>query len=171
MDFFEVIETRRSMRAYTPAPIEPEKLQRLLEAINRAPSAGNLQAYEVFLVTRPADREALMRAAYDQAFVAQAPVVLVFCTHAALSEVKYESRGADLYCLQDADIACTFAMLAATALGLASVWVGAFDEQAAWRAIGAPQGQRPVAMLPVGYPGKEPKPRPRRSLESLIHTL
>ncbi len=170
MDFFELIKTRCSMRAFTPQAVEDEKLQRILESINLAPSAGNLQAYEVYLVTRPEERTALMHAAWDQAFVAQAPVVLVFCTHAARS-AKYGARGADLYCLQDATIACTYAMLAATALGLGSVWVGAFDDDAVWRALGSPQGQRPVAMLPIGYPAQEPKYRQRRALKDLIHRL
>jgi len=170
MDFFDLIKTRCSMRVFTSQPIEDDKLQRILESINLAPSAGNLQAYEVYLINRPEDRATLMQAAWDQAFVGQAPVVLVFCTNPARS-AKYGARGADLYCLQDATIACTYAMLAATALGLGSVWVGAFDDEAVWRALGSPHGQRPVAMLPIGYPGREPKYRPRRSLKDLIHRL
>lgn len=170
MDFFDLIKTRCSMRVFTPEPLEEEKLQRILESINLAPSAGNLQAYEVYLVIRSEDRAALMRAAWDQAFVAQAPVVLVFCTNPGRS-AKYGARGAELYCLQDATIACTYAMLAAQALGLGSVWVGAFDDDAVWRVIGSPQGQRPVAMLPIGYPGCEPRYRSRRALTDLIHRL
>ncbi len=164
MDFFELVKTRCSMRVFAPTPLEDDKVQRILQSINLAPSAGNLQAYEVYLVTRPEDRAALMQAAWDQAFVAQAPLVLVFCTNAARSAVKYRQRGADLYCLQDATIACTYAMLAAAGLGLGSVWVGAFDEEAVWRAIGSPEGHRPVAVLPIGYPGRAPRYRPRPDL-------
>lgn len=171
MDFFDLIKTRCSMRAFSSRPVEDEKLQRILQSLNLAPSAGNLQAYEVYLATRPEERAALMRASRDQAFVGQAPVVLVFCTNAERSAVKYRERGADLYCLQDATIACTYAMLAAEVLGLSSVWVGAFDDEAAWQAIGSPQGQRPVAILPIGYPGREPKYRPRRALDDLVHRL
>ena len=50
MDFFEIIKNRRSMRKYADTPIEEEKVLQIFEAINRAPSAGNLQAYEVFVV-------------------------------------------------------------------------------------------------------------------------
>lgn len=171
MDFFDVIKIRCSMRAFQAKPVEEEKLQHILQSVNLAPSAGNLQAYEVYLVTRPEDRVALMRASWDQAFVAQAPVVLVFCTNPARSAVKYGPRGIELYCLQDATIACTYAMLAAQALGLATVWVGAFDDDAAWRAIGSPQGQRPVAILPIGYAGREPKYRSRRPLDDLVHRV
>jgi nitroreductase len=76
-----------------------------------------------------------------------------------------------LYCIQDATIACTYAMLAATALGLASVWVGAFDEQAVHKIICAEPGHRPIAMLPIGYPNESPRFRRRRALEDIVHRL
>jgi nitroreductase len=60
-------------------------------------------------------------------------------------------------------------MLAATALGLSTVWVGAFDEEKARRAIGAPEAYRPVAMLPVGYPAEAARTSTRRSLNDLVH--
>lgn len=169
MDFFDVVKERHSIRAYTTQPIEPGKLQQILEAANRAPSAGNLQAYEVYTVFDAKHKTALVEAAYDQEFLAQAPIVLVFCTHAARSADRYGKRGIDLYCVQDATIACTFAMLAAAALGLSTVWVGAFDEDEVRRVISAPHTQRPVAMLPVGYAAESPRIRPRRSLKDLVH--
>ena len=103
--------------------------------------------------------------------MAQAPVVLVFCAHAARSAGKYGQRGADLYCIQDATIACTFAMLSATALELSTVWVGAFDEGKVSRIINAPQAHRPVAMLPIGYAAEEPRIKGRRSLSDLVHRV
>jgi nitroreductase len=170
MEFFDVLKERHSVRAYTGQRIEPEKLQQILEAINRAPSAGNLQAYEVYLVCDEKRKKTLLtRAAHGNELLAQAAIVLVFCTHAARSAERYGRRGVDLYCLQDAAIACTYAMLAATALGLATVWVGAFDEEKARRAIEAPEAHRPVAMLPVGYPAETPGSRSRRSLDDLVH--
>ena len=171
MDFIEVINERQSIRAYKNQPVTPEKLQQILEAINRAPSAGNLQAYEVYVVCDAKHKTALAKAAYDQEFLTQAPLILVFCAHAARSADKYGKRGINLYCVQDATIACTFAMLAATALGLSTVWVGAIDEDAIRRVISAPQDQRPVAMLPVGYPAESPRRKPRRMLKDLIHVV
>jgi len=169
MEFFEVINTRHSIRAYHPTPIEAEKLEQILGAINRAPSAGNRQAYEVYLVEDAPRKAALVQASGGQEFLAQAPVVLVFCTHAALNRERYGERGENLYALQDATIACTFAMLAATALGLSSVWVGAFDERTVHEIIQAPADERPVAMLPIGYAAGEPRLRDRRPLDNLIH--
>ena len=169
MDFFDVVKERHSIRAYQPQAVEPEKLQELLQAISRAPSAGNLQAYEVYLVTDAERKSALWRSAQNQEFLMQAPLVLVFCAHAARSMGRYGTRGVELYCVQDATIACTFAMLAVTALGLSTVWVGAFDETAVREIIGAPQERRPVAMLPIGYAAEPPRNRPRRKLDDLVH--
>lgn len=169
MDFFEVVNARHSIRAFTVRQIEPKKLQAILEAANRAPSAGNLQAYEIYAVTNRAVLRALARAALDQEFIAEAPLALVFCAHPARSAKKYRQRGESLYCIQDATIACAYAQLAVSALGLASVWVGAFDDDAVRRAIGVDVTLRPIAILPIGYAGEEPEVTSRRSLESLVH--
>jgi nitroreductase len=171
MDFFNVVKERHSVRVYHARRIEPKKLQQILKAIKSAPSAGNLQAYEVYLVRDARHKTALARAAHDQEFLAQPPVVLVFCAHAALSVGKYGERGTDLYCVQDATIACSFAMLAAAALGLSTVWVGSFEEDEVRRVIGAPTTQRPVAIMPIGYAAETPRIRSRRRLNELIHSV
>jgi nitroreductase len=62
-------------------------------------------------------------------------------------------------------------MLAATALGLSTVWVGAFDEDEVRYLVNAPQAHRPVAMLPIGYAAESPQIRPRRGLNDLIHRV
>ncbi len=171
MEFFDVLAARHSIRAYGPEAVEPEKLKKILEAIRGAPSAGNMQAFEVYRVCDPMTREALVKASGEQEFLRQAPVSLVFCAHAALSAGRYEERGTDLYCIQDATIACTFAMLAAAALGLSTVWVGAFDEDEVRQAIHAPQAHRPIAILPIGYGAETPRIRPRRDLADLLHDV
>jgi nitroreductase len=171
MDFFDVVKTRQSIRAYQDTPIEPEKLQQILDTISRAPSAGNLQGYEVYLVTNRDVLQALARSTNEQDFITQAPLALVFCAHPARSAKKYEQRGTTLYCVQDATIACAYAQLAVTALGLASVWVGAFDEEAVRAAIGVGHDLRPVAFLPIGYAAEAPEHRSRRALVELIHRI
>jgi nitroreductase len=171
MEFFDVLRVRHSIRAFTAQPIKPAKQRAILEAANRAPSAGNLQSYEVFAVSNQAVLRALARAALDQEFIAQAPLAFVFCAHPARSARRYGQRGASLYCIQDATIACTYAQLAATALSLASVWVGAFDEGAVRAAIGANKDLLPVVILPIGYAAEEPAETPRRSLENLVRQI
>jgi len=171
MNFFTVIKKRRSIRDYKDRPLKEKTLQRILEAINQAPSAGNLQAYEVYLVTDEDRKAKLVKASGDQKFIARVPVVLIFCSHPARAAERYKERGIHLYAVQDASIACTFAMLAACALGLGTVWIGAFNEDQVWRIIGSPDGQIPVAMLPIGYPEKKTYVRKRRPIEELVHRI
>ena len=171
MDFFQVIDKRHSMRKYTDAQVEEEKLQQILSTTNQAPSAGNLQGFEIYVVRKAEQRQALVLAAGGQQFIAEAPVTLVFCANPARSAVWYKKRGVKLYSVQDATIACTFAMLTASALSLASVWVGAFDEDSVRSALGIPPELVPVAMLPVGYAAKEPRITPRRELSDIVHEV
>lgn len=171
MEFMQVVEKRQSIRLFSAAPVEAEKEQLLLETINRAPSAGNLQGYEVYVVRDAAVQRALVDATDGQNALAAAPLVLIFCAHGARSVQKYGDRGAELYCVQDATIACTFAVLAATNLGLASVWIGSFNEAEVQAIIGAPDGVRPVAMLPIGYAAETPDRRSRRALDDLVHRI
>ena len=168
MKFFEVVGARHSIRAFAATPVEPEKLRRILESANHAPSAGNLQAYEIYAVTGRAPLSALARAALDQEFVAQAPLALVFCARPARSARRYGRRGASLYSIQDATIACAYAQLAATALGLSSVWVGAFEDDPVRQAIRVGEETLPVAILPIGYAGEEPEETTRRPLADLV---
>jgi nitroreductase len=167
-DFFETVRARRSVRAYQSRPVEPAQLEAILDAANRAPSAGNLQGYEIHVVRDAAARRALARACLDQLFVAQAPVALVFCADPARSGAKYGRRGEELYCVQDATIAAAYAQLAAAALGLGTCWVGAFDETQVARVLRLRAGLRPVAILPVGWPAETPAPTPRRALSDLV---
>lgn len=169
MEFTEVIKNRHSIRTFTDQPVEAEKLEQILETANLAPSAGNLQAYEIYVVTDAKKRDGLSCAALAQEYIAVAPVALVFCTHPELTEGRYTERGTRLYTVQDATIACSFAMLAATDLGLGSVWVGTFDEKVVRMIIGAPERQVPVVILAIGYAGEFPEQHPRRPLDELAH--
>lgn len=171
MDFFTLIRERRSIRAFTQKPVPQDLLRQILESANAAPSAGNLQAYEIYVVRKTEHRKKLAEAALWQDFIAAAPVVLVFCAHPERNQARYGERGQRLYAVQDATIACTFAMLAATALGLATVWVGAFRDDQVRLVIGAPSRLQPVAILPVGYAAESPQRTPRRSLNSLVHEV
>jgi nitroreductase len=171
MEFFELVRARHSIRSFVERPVEPEKLQAILEAASRAPSAGNLQGYEIYAIRSCATINLLARAAAGQEFLARAPLALVFCAHPERSAAKYGQRGAALYCIQDATIACAYAQLAATALGLGSVWVGAFDDAAVRRALGACKELLPVAILPIGYAGERPEKTTRRPLGELVHEV
>jgi len=168
MDFFETVHARQSVRAYQAKPVEPKQLEAILSAANQSPSAGNLQGYEVLVVRDAATIRSLAKAALSQMFIAQAPIVLVFCADPARSGAKYGARGEQLYCVQDATVAAAYAQLAATALGLATCWIGAFDEKDVARVLELRAGLRPIAMLPVGWPAETPPRTPRRALSDLV---
>jgi len=169
MDLVEAIRARRSIRAYQERTIEEDLLTTILSCANAAPSAGNLQPFEIVVVRDKKRRLALSQAALGQSFLAQAPVVLVFLEDPARSAARYGDRGADLYCTQDAAIACAYAQLAATHLGLGTCWVGAFRTDEVRRTVGAPSSLHPTAMLCVGHAAEQPPPTGRRPLDDLVH--
>ena len=168
VDFFDLVQARRSVRAFSKTPVEHEKLERILAVARLAPSAGDLQSYRIVVIADPATKAALAAAASGQTFVAEAPVVLVFCADAKRSESRYGRRGASLFCVQDATIAACYAQLAAGAQGLASCWVGAFDETGVAAALGAPPELRPVAIMPIGRAAEEPERPHRRPIDELV---
>lgn len=167
MDFFQTVHARQSVRAYQPKPVAPEQLEAILSAANRAPSAGNLQAYEIVVVRDAGTIQQLAKTCFNQGFVAQAPVALVFCADPARSAAKYGPAGESLYCVQDATVATAYAELAAAALGLSACWVGAFAEKDIAALLKLRAGLRPVALLPIGWPAEQPPRMPRRALTDL----
>lgn len=171
MNVLEAINARQSIRAYQERPVEPEKLEAILAAANQAASAGNLQAYHIYVVRDDTRKQKLVAAAAGQGFLATAPAVLVFATEPARSAAKYGPRGEQLYCMQDAGAAVCNAMLAAVELGLGSCWVGAVDAAAAGSAVGLPDGQHAAVILPVGYPAEQPPRTGRRELKDLVTGL
>ncbi|HWR54292.1 MAG TPA: nitroreductase family protein [Bryobacteraceae bacterium] len=171
MEYFELIQTRHSTRAFDGRDVEEEKLRCVLEAASRAPSAGNMQAYDIYIVRDVRKRSALARAAGAQGFILTAPISLVFVASPERNCEDYGERGRSLYAIQDATIACTFAMLAAVNVGLATVWTGSFDPDQVRTLLGAPAEATPVSILPLGYANAAPEIRDRRPLEETIHIL
>jgi nitroreductase len=138
--------------------------------VSRAPSAGNLQAYCICVVRSARLRKALSLAAGGQEFLSQAPIDLVFLADPERSSATYGDRGASLYAVQDATIAATFAVLAATHEGLASAWVGAFDESTV-QSICGERELRPIAIVPIGHAAEKPDATSRRDLEEIVTEL
>ena len=172
MELFDAIRRRRSIRKFQPTRVHAELLTQILEAANLAPSAGNLQAYRMFVVDTPEKRRLLVQATGNQACVAEAPVVLLFCADPARSAVVWGAKGEQLLCVQDATIACAYAQLAATALGLASVWIGAsLEAEAVKEALQLEERLWPVVLLPIGYAAETPPSRSRRPLKELVRAI
>lgn len=169
MDFFEAVEKRRSVREFKEKEVEEEKLQKILETVNLAPSAGDLQAYEVVVIKSAEKRKELAEAAFNQLKNSKTePISLVFFANPERSAQRYGERGEKLYAVQDATIAAAYSQLAATALGLGSVWIGAFDPEAVKKVCKASEGLEPVAIIQIGYPAEKPERAPRRELKDLV---
>lgn len=168
-DFFETVRHRHSVRRYREdAPVSREGLHAILETACAAPSAGDLQAYHIYVISEAEQRDALARASRNQDFVREAPVCLVFCADSERSASEFGERGAQLYAIQDATIAATYAQLAVVAAGMASTWVGEFDHAALASLLAMPESHLPVAMLSIGYADELPEPTPRRRLDELV---
>ncbi len=171
-DFFETVRHRHSVRSYQKdLPVEKEKLHAILETACSAPSAGDLQAYKIIVVNNPEKRQSLAAAAQDQSFIAEAPVCLVFCSEPTRSEEKYGARGRELYAIQDTTIAAAYAQLAIVAAGMASTWVGFFDEIKVRDVIELEATLIPIAILALGYPAELPDPTTRRRLDDIVSYL
>jgi nitroreductase len=169
LDVFEAIKGRRSVRAFTNQPVSDREVMKLIDAARWAPSAGNIQPWE-FIVVRDAEiKRGLSAAALDQTFIEEAPVVIVVCANQTMSSRGYGSRGVNLYCLQDTAAATQNMLLTAYALGLATCWVGAFQEEEARKVLNIPSSVRPVAIIPVGHPTEKPMAPSRRPLSEIVH--
>lgn len=168
MEFIELIEKRRSIRKFSGKPVEKEKLDILLSIINQAPSAGNMQAYKIYVIANNEIRKKLWEFKPNQTFLIESTFILVFCQDKEQNRERFGSRGENLYSLLDAAIACTYAHLASVELGLGSVWVGAFDENIVKDCLNLPENLIPVALLPLGYPLETPEPKLRRNIDDMV---
>ncbi len=150
-----LFKKRKSFRSFRDRAVEPAKMDEILEAANSAPSAGNLKARKIIVVREKEIREKISEAAFGQTSIIEAPVVLVFVALPKVSAKKYSSRGENLYAVQDATLAASFAWLEAVDLGLSGCWVGGFEENEVKDIIKLKTGEKPVALLPIGYGKKK----------------
>lgn len=160
MDVLHAIASRRSVRSYDSRPVEPENLERVLEAGRQAPSASNQQPWRIVVVTDPQTRQGLAHAARDQKFVGEAPVVLVGC---AIKSDRVMTCGQHCYPI-DLAICMTTMSLAAVSQGLATCWIGAFFEDKVKEVLGIPPEVRVVELMPLGYPAEHPAARERKPM-------
>lgn len=165
MNVPEAIMARRSVRRYKAKAVDDATVARLLELARWAPTAGRTEGWHFIIVRK--DKEKIF-AAYDRPWTRTAPVLIVVCADLAEYEQGYGARGRDLYSIQDAAAAIENLMLAATDVGLATCWVGAFDEAALSKNLNLPKHVRPVAIVPLGWPDEAPVPK-RKPLDASIH--
>ena len=166
-DFIYLVSSRHSVRAFKEVPVQKDKINAIVDASTIGPSAGNLQSYQIFVVSKKVEKEKLVEAAHGQGYIAEAPIAMVFCADPKRCGIEYGLRGEKLFCVQDATIACTYAQIAAHSMGLSSVWIGSFDEDKVSDILKL-DNMRPIAILPIGFPDETPESTTRRSREEMI---
>ena len=164
MNVAEAISARRSIRVFRKKNIEEDKLRRVLEAARLSPSARNMQERKFIVVREKKTRLALMKAARNQSFVGQAPVVIAAC--GTITDYVM-SCGQRCYPI-DVAIAVDHMTLQAVEEGLGTCWVCAFAEEEVKAVLNVPERVRVVTLLPIGYPAESPAPRARNPLDDMI---
>ncbi len=162
----DIIDSRKSIRSFKPDPIEEEKLNYILNAFRKAPSAKNLQPWKLILVKDDKKKNDLAIACKSQTFIAEAPVIIVACAN---EDEAYSTMGGYMSSFAvDTALALEHLILAATEQGLGTCWIGAFKEKLVKDLLHIPENIRVVALTPVGYPAKEGITRRRKPLSKIV---
>ncbi len=167
-DLFRIFSTRRSTRRFDKTKVEDWMVDKILAAADTAPTAGNFQGFKVFYIKNKKTKEALVEAANNQPYV-NAPVVLVFCMDPLRVKMDFPPEILDKFSLQDATLAAAYSQLAASGMGLSSIWIGMIDEEKVKSILGT--DLRPSSILCIGYPEKRKPPKSRRKLKELIQVV
>ena len=164
MDLYEAIRSRYSVRKYQDKPVEQDKLDRILEAARLAPSGSNRQPWK-FVVVRDAEtRKRMAEACNGQAFVGQAPVVIAALGLMPERTMSCGVPGDPV----DVAIALEHIALAATAEGLGTCWIGAFNQDKVRSVLGVPPEVKVIEVMALGYPADEPRPKNRKAIEEIV---
>lgn len=171
MDFADVLRKRRSVRHFnSKLDVSDADVRALLDAAVSAPTAGNIQPWR-FTVVRSLDARERLAKALAQRWATAAPVVIVVSVDPRPCAARYGDRGEYLYAIQDTAAAVENILLTAVDRGLASCWIGAFDEDAVRQAVGLISPITPVAILPVGYSAESAGRPARRPLDEVTTWL
>ena len=175
MEALEAIKTRRSIRKYKPDPIDDETLGKVMEAARWAPSWANTQCWRFIVVRDSRIKEQLAETISEKnaaiPAILSAPLAIAMC--AKLGRAGY--YGGDKLATDKGDwfmfdvaLATQNLLLAAHALGLGTVVIGAFHARKAAGLLEVPEGFCVVALIPLGYPDQEPVLRPRKELSEIV---
>ncbi len=174
--FLELVQQRQSDRKYTARPVEPEKLQRCLEAARLAPSASNSQPWTFVVVNAPSLVKKVGRAAMGplmsfNKFVSQAPVIVAIVMEKPKLITEVGGRIKDKeYPLMDVGIAAEHFCLQAADEGLGSCMLGWFDEKKVKELLHVPEGKNVPLLITLGYTPENYKHRKkiRKKYEQVV---
>jgi nitroreductase len=162
----EAIRTRRSIRRYADRDVERDLIIQVLDAARHAPSASNIQPWKFVVIRDLKTREKLSTVHKHSAFLKGAPVVIVVLGNESLSEHHFPV---------DCAAAIENLLLAAHGLGLGCCWVAVYSTRSTEREdivrsiLAIRKEYRVVAMVGIGYPAEQPKPRKMKELEEIVH--
>lgn len=171
--FDQIIEARRSIRAYSQQPVEEEKLRAVLEAGRKAPSACNAQPWRYVVVSEPSLRERLLKEGLGgmvvpNAWAKSAPVIIVACSDLKLFTHTLAERVQGVhYHLIDMGISLEHIALKAAELDLGTCYIGWFGGKAIHTLLKLPASWKVECLLTLGYPEKMPEPAPRKQLREI----
>ena len=162
----------KSVRVFEDREIAPKEKQAVFQAAMAAPTAGNQQLYTILDITDPAIKEKLVETCDHQPFIAQAKMVLIFCTDVRRWVDIFEEAGARprkpgpgdlLLACSDACIAAQNAVVAAQSMGIGACYIGDVMEnrETQCELLGLPEYVFPVAMVVFGYPTQQQVERPK----------
>ncbi len=167
MEFYEVINKRRSIRAYKKDPVEDSKLSRILNAARLAPTAANRQPYSL-IVVKDEETKLKLKDAYSQEWFFTAPVIVCAC---ALPDDAWKRNDGKGYVDVDVAIAMDHLILAASAEGLGTCWIAAFKPNVVRDVLNIPDNLEPLILTPLGYPEAIPEPTFRKPLEEMVREI
>jgi nitroreductase len=169
----DCLMNHRSIRQFTPRPIEPETLDLILKAGIRAATAGNLQAYSLIVVDDLEKKRALWDRPTVEATTMVAAVVDQYRMKrwAELNDAPFYFDGAiNLFiAFWDATIVLQNVVVAAESLGLGTVYLGGVLSKDLGEILGTPEYVFPAGLVVIGYPDESPDLRPRLPLEAVVH--
>ncbi len=167
MEFYEVINKRRSIRAYKKDPVEEDKLNRILDAARVAPSAANKQPLSLIVVKND-EIKLKLKGAYKQEWFYTAPIIICACTVPDSAWKRNDGKG---YVDVDVAIAMDHLILAASAEGLGTCWIAAFKPEVVREVLNIPDNMEPLVLTPLGYPETIPEPTSRKPLEEMVREI
>lgn len=178
MDVLEAIYSRRSIRSFNEQPVPDDLLYQILSAGTRAPSAGNMQAWEFVLVRSEEGKRKLVDTTdagltahggiHTQEWIMQAPVVVIVCSDLKRMTGRYGQKGRSLMTIMDCMLCVENMLLAATHFGLGTCCVVGFDAEKLKEVLPIPKEIKPLLLIPLGYPTHQPAATYRLPVEDLI---
>lgn len=168
MDFDNVMRKRHSIRKYSMKKVSFDQITEICEAARFAPMAGNIYTIKLIIVSDEKKKQELSEAALGQEFIVKASYIIVVCSNLAQLKRTYSTK-AEAYARQQAGAAIQNILLKTTDLGLASCWIGAFDQNAIKRILRIPDDIQIECLLPIANSMEEPREIKKPDLKMILY--